>query len=326
MDKIVLGVDISKLKFDVCLKKDGNKNLFNQYENNLKGFKALYKWIQLNTKDMKMDVVMEATGRYGDALACFLYEKKYRVSIVNPAQIKYFANSLLNRVKTDKADSELIAQFGMNYKLRLWKPLSKNHKKLAAYVRYLSYSTKLHTQLTNSIEGVDDKEIIKQYKKQITTLEKTQFDIESKLRVLINEDEELKQNAMLLESIPGLGFKTTCIVLSIIKIDDFQNVKQLTAFAGLNPSIKQSGSSVRGRGSISKLGLKYLRNCLYFPAMTAIRWDAKMKKFADNLRLKGKTGKQIIIACMRKLLETIFWILKKQEFYNPTYIQEKKYL
>jgi transposase len=105
------------------------------------------------------------------------------------------------------------------------------------------------------------------------------------------------------------------ILTEVPNLESFRDAKQLAAFVGLNPSVFESGSSVRGRGGISKTGSSFLRKTLYFPGMSAMRFNPVIKPFADALRAKGKNGKIIVIACMRKLLHIIYGVLtKKQPF------------
>lgn len=123
MKRITIGIDISKNKFDAAYKNIGQKWQRRTFDNTSEGFKAFLKWLE--EKDIETyHVVMEATGRYGEDLANFLYMSGYKVSIVNPAQIKYYSQSLLRRTKTDKIDSQLIAEFAERHELPSWAPLS----------------------------------------------------------------------------------------------------------------------------------------------------------------------------------------------------------
>jgi transposase len=134
MNSIVIGIDISKQKFDASFSR-GDKSWHHQvFDNNVKGFEALLKWLSF-PQDSSLHVVMEATGRYGEDLADFLYAKGHKVSILNPAQIKYYSKSCLSRSKTDKVDSKLIAEFATKHEVKLWQPLSDEMKKLKALER-----------------------------------------------------------------------------------------------------------------------------------------------------------------------------------------------
>jgi transposase len=173
------------------------------------------------------------------------------------------------------------------------------------------------TCLMNRIEGNSDKDIIKIYESLISNIQKNIDNLEKQMLDIVKKDEDLNRDYNNLCSYPGIGQWTALKILSEIPdIEMFDHVKQLTAYAGLNPSVKQSGTSVNGRGSISKMGSSQLRKALYMPSLSARKHNLKLKEFGDKLKGKGKRPKEVIVACMRKMLETIFWILKKQEPYK----------
>ena len=90
----------------------------------------------------------------------------------------------------------------------------------------------------------------------------------------------------------------------------------MAAFAGLNPSIMTSGTSVKREEKISKIGNKLVRKIHFFSAMAVMRFYSSLKQFVKRLRVRGKKGKAIIAAVMQKLLHIIFGILKTQTFFQ----------
>jgi transposase len=84
----------------------------------------------------------------------------------------------------------------------------------------------------------------------------------------------------------------------------------VAAFAGLVPRIRQSGSSVRGRSSLSNVGSRRLRHALYFPAMVALRFNPAIHALGERLKAGGKSKMVVIGAAMRKLLQIAFGVLK----------------
>lgn len=306
---ITFGIDISKLKFDVCYNLD-DKLISKSFSNEQKGFEALRK---LMPQGIEIAIVMEATGNYGYDLANYIYDQGMVVHVVNPAQIKYYAKSLLSRTKTDKVDAKLIRQFAVinQEQLNPWKPLSFNHKRLKAMVRCLANFKADTTQFSNRIESEKDQRVISLYQEVIEGLEEKIRTLKSEIKTLLQEDKDLNERSELLQSVPGIASTTAWTLLAELPdIGQFKHAKQLAAYAGLNSGIKQSGSSVRGRGGISKTGSANLRKCLYFPAMTALRCNDLVKVFGDKLKAKGKRPKVIIVAAMHKLLRIIFAILK----------------
>ena len=144
-------------------------------------------------------------------------------------------------------------------------------------------------------------------------------DLERQIHEHIDRHPHLRQKAELLESIPGVGAKTAARVISELPdVDQFTSAKQAAAYAGLTPAHRQSGSSVRGRSSISKKGNARLRGWLYFPAMTALRRNPILARFAARLLKAGKAKKLVLIAVMRKLLHMIYGVLKNNRPFDPT--------
>src|SRR3990167_1105758 len=133
----ILGIDISKAKFDVALLMDGKVKKSRVFDNNFAGFKTLSLWI-IKQDITHLQACMEATGTYGDELATYLYDQGFEVSVVNPAQIKSFSGAQLNRAKTDKADAKLIAQFYQQMGPVHWTPPPMHVRELQALVQRLS--------------------------------------------------------------------------------------------------------------------------------------------------------------------------------------------
>jgi transposase len=311
---ITVGIDISKLKFDVYYEVN-NKCINKSFRNNQEGFEALLKLMPQNTE---ITFAMEATGNYGYDLANYMYNHKAIVYVINPAQIKYYAKSLLSRTKTDKADAKLIHNFVVTQQgLHPWKPLNSNQQQLRALIRCIQNLKRDITQFSNRIESEKDTNVISIYQDIIDALKNKVKVIESRIATMLKEDDDLSSKVKLLESIPGVGEYTAWVLLAELPdLSQFRNAKQIAAYAGLNPGVKQSGSSVRSRGSISKTGAANLRVCLYFPAITALRCNANIKAFGSKLSAKGKRPKAVIVAAMHKLLRLIFAILKSGKPFN----------
>jgi transposase len=114
---------------------------------------------------------MEATGRYGEGFSYYCYKHEIPISIVNPARIRYYGYSKLSRTKTDKADSRLIAEFGMNNEVGFWIPKSAARTKLQHLTRCMNSLKSLKTDLANKIEGSSDKDVTKTYESLISSID-----------------------------------------------------------------------------------------------------------------------------------------------------------
>lgn len=310
MDSIILVIDVSKKTFDAALLLD-NKIKAKKFNNNLKGFGLLSQWLKLKEIDT-VHACMEATGGYEEALAQYLHDNNFKVSVINLAHVKGFAQSKLCRVKTDKADSKLIAQFCQTMKPKLWQPLPLHIQELKQLVNRLDSLIAMKNQETNRLEGSFNL-IIDIIQSHIKFLDQQIKEIEILIAGHIRVHQDLLDKSTLLASIPGVGEKTIAVVLAFLpNIEEFESIKQVTAFIGLNPKQRQSGTSVNGGSRISKTGNSVLRKAFYMPAIVSLKFNPVIKAFSERLSSKGKPKMVIVIAAMRKLIHIIYRILKSR--------------
>ena len=313
MNNIILGIDISKLTFDVALLND-DKVKTKKFTNTSKGFSELKQWLKNNEID-SVHACMEATGGYESKLAQYLYDNNFKVSVINPARIKGFSMSKLSRVKTDKADSELIAQFCQAMQPDIWKPTPLNIQELQQWVRRLDSLIANKNQENNRLDGASEVVAIN-ISTHIEFLDKQIQEVEELISNNIKGHQDLNDKSKLLNSIPGIGEKTIAIILAFLTVENFDSAKQVVAFVGLNPKPKQSGSSVLGAGRISKTGDADLRKAFYMPAIVSLRFNPIIKGFAERLSSVGKAKMIVVIAAMRKLLHIIYGVLKNKTPFN----------
>ena len=314
----ILGIDISKLKFDVALMVAGKVKKTHIFENAPSGFKALSNWL-LKQGITDVAACMEATGSYGEALATYLYGQGFIVSVVNPAQIKSFSGAQLKRAKTDKADAKLIAQFYLQMNPDPWTPPPLHVRELQALVQRLSSLAQMEGQEQNRMDTAAA--VIRPSIATVLAAIKAEIKIVAALiHEHIDRHPDLKKQSELLDSIPGIGKATIARVLAFIcDVQRFEHAKALAAFVGLNPTVHQSGSSVRGKSHLSKKGNSALRKALYMPAIVARRYNPVVKAFADRLKQAGKPNMVIIGAVMRKLLHIIYGVLKSGKPFDADY-------
>ena len=148
--------------------------------------------------------------------------------------------------------------------------------------------------------------------------------IEKSLDELFENNIELKQRRDNLQTIPGIGKTTaTSILAESPDLSSFKSPRQYAAYAGLVPKHRISGSSVRGKARLSKLGSSKLRKALYLPAVVAKNHNPILKAFSDKLKSKGKHNMVIIAAIMRKLLHICFAVIKNNSAFDPNFIPSK---
>ena len=143
--------------------------------------------------------------------------------------------------------------------------------------------------------------------------------IETKLLSLVKQEQQVQLT--LLTSIPGIGLKTALFMIVITDgFDKFENSKQLCSYVGITPTIRESGSSVRGRSRISKIGNRKLRNLLFLCSFTACKHNKGCRDIYERIVNKGKRKKLALIAVSNKLIKQSFAIAKSGLPYDEKYV------
>lgn len=313
-----LGIDIAKLKFNVCLININGKLKHKVFPNSAPGFEQLREW--LSKQGVKrVHACLEATGTYGEALSLFLHQAGHTVSVINPAAIKAFAGSRLSRTKTDKVDAELIARFCLAQVPARWVPPAAEVRELQALVRRLESLIEMRVMEENRLSsGITVDAVRQSVEEHRTYLHDEIKRCEELIRNHINSHPTLKQQSELLDSIPGIAETTAALLLSeITDITQYRSARQVAAYAGLVPRERQSGTSVRGRTRLSKIGNARLRRALYFPAITALRCSPFFQQWAEGLQKRGKSKMSVICAVMRKLVHLAYGVLKSEKPFDP---------
>ena len=317
MKRKFIGIDISKQTFDVAFCKDG-KWEYHEFSNNLQGFESLLKLI-----DKDDWAVMEASGPYYLSLASYLYSKQVQVVVENPLVIKRYSQMKLYRAKTDRKDARTIAEYAGSSELKSWEPNEKhitNIKQIHTAIEGLQKQLHQSSQQLEAFRssGALDKYLEKEMKRIASFLQ-------SKISKLENRQEELAKEHFApslkkLTSIPGIGNKTA--IMLIVITNDFQkfdHYKKLIAYVGFSPRIYQSGTSVKGKGHICKMGKAQIRKLLYICSWSAKRWNKGCKEMYERLAEKGKPERVIKIALANKLLKQAFAIAKGDKLFNENY-------
>ncbi len=308
------GLDISHLVFDVT---DSEGNYY-QFKNNGLGFKKFAKLL-----NSKSHCVMEATGYYHYQLAYYLLESGIKVSVENPLSVKRFIQMKLSKIKTDKSDSRLICEYAEQVDLKLWKGNSKDEMECLQLTRALSVYTKQSTMLKNKIHGEavlgsPSKAVVTSLKRSLRQLTKEMEYLEDKLLVLVKQSHQ--DLLTRLKSIPGIGIKTAIMLVVLTGgFERFSSASELCSYAGLTPVIRQSGSSVKGRPRISKIGNQKLRNLLFMCSFNACKYNKACRDLYERIVAKGKSKKLALIAVCNKLLKQAFAIAKSGLIYDATY-------
>lgn len=312
-----LGIDVAKKKFDAALLKEC-KYKTRSFDNTPAGFIALCVWLE------KMGVgavraCMEATGTYGDHLAKFLFEKGHTVHIVNPMRIKKYGESELLRNKNDKIDAKLIARFCEKHELAAWQPDPPELEHLRMLGRRREVLIGMRTQELNRL-GNPDKAVNDSIEKVIEFLDKEIEQISDGIKTHIKNTPSLKKKRDLLKTIPGVGDVLAEVILSEMGgFAQFDRIQKVEAYIGLSPKQHESGTSVKGKPSMCKIGNARIRKALYMPALSAILCNPSVRALYLRLTAKSKHGMVIACACMKKLVRIMFGVLKNGKPFDPTY-------
>ncbi|MEM1309565.1 MAG: transposase [Cyanobacteria bacterium P01_H01_bin.153] len=311
-----LGIDISKAHFHVALLTGEKRVKYHQFTNDNEGFAALSQWLQQQGIE-QVHGCLEATSIYGHALAIHLHRDGHQVSIVNPMRIKGYAKSQLSRTKTDRADAKLIAYFCRDLKPAPWQPAEAEVMKLQAYTRRLDALDQMLTQEKNRLK-ITPEELTADIEDHIRYLKEQLKTVKKHLLNHIQTSEHLSEQHDLLTSIVGVGDSTAARVLAEIgSIQHFDSARQLAAFAGLTPQEHESGTSVKGKTRLCKIGNRRLRKAMYFPALNLISRCPQIQVFRERLLAAGKNKMQVVGAVMHKLIRVIYGVLKSGKPFDP---------
>lgn len=309
----VFGIDVSKRKLDTVLIHEG-KLKSKVFDNTPSGHRTMLNWLEAHgAKAESSHICLEATGPYSEPVALAIATAGWKVSVVNPARVKGFAQSELTRNKNDQVDAALLARFCAALQPDAWTPPRPEWRELRAWVDRLDALKAMHQQEINRLEAhqiSNEPALIASVHNHLAWLAREIANLERKIHDHIDHHPDLKHDAALLESIPGLGETTVAKILAYAgNIRRFANAKALAAFAGLTPRQRLSGSSVKGRTMISRTGHEDLRRALYMPGLVARRHNPTLKLFADRLAANGLSPKAVVGAVMRKLLHLAFGII-----------------
>jgi len=313
----VVGIDVAKATLAVVLVRDTGKRVHKQVGNTAAGHQALLQWLTRHTPAPAV-VGLEATGGYHEAVAEVLDEAGHHVSVLPPLVVAAYGQSQLRRAKTDPTDAELIADFMRTQHPPRWRPAPREIRHRQALVRRLDALLEMQVQEQNRL-AVGAQIVQPSILATLAHLADQIATVKQQIADHIDQFPSLRTARDLIVSIPGIGEATAAVLLGeLLHVRRFTSARQLAAFSGLVPQVRQSGTSVRGRGRLSKLGSARLRKALYFPALTAIRHNPPLHRFAARLRAAGKPKMVVVAAVMRKLLHQIFGVLTSGRRFDPT--------
>lgn len=307
MNKIYVGIDISKDRLDVAI-SDGR---FVQVSNDEGGRGQLRQ--QLSAESPKL-VVMEATAGFEQAIAAELAAAGLNLRIINPRQIRHFAKAAGLLAKTDRLDAQVLMHFAQVMQPEPRTVQSEEVLALQALIGRRRQLIEMLTMEKNRLR-LARKEIKRSLMRVIRTLEQQLKDTDEDLGQMLRECGVWREKVELLESVPGIARVTSVNLIATLPELGTLNRRQISALAGVAPFNRDSGGW-QGKRSIYG-GRAAARSALYMAAWVGSRHNPVLKAFYQRLRKAGKPAKVALTACMRKLLTIINVMLKEGRCWNP---------
>lgn len=334
--KQVVGIDVAQKELVICLGRmydDWTPELFASkvFHNTQKGFEQLVLWTKKHMDNsVAIRYVMESTGVYHESFAYYLDEKEQEVSIVLPNKISNYVRTLDVKTVTDKTAAEAITRFGLERKLDTWKKPRDTYRDIKQLTRERDQIVEERSIVKNHLHAEEsgaypNKSSVARIKDRIKFLNKQEKAIKEEIAALITNDNEVKENVVLISSIPGVGNLTAAIILAETNgFELIRNKRQLASYAGFDVKEKQSGTSVRKKPRISKKGNKQLRKAMHLPALCAIRHDERFKTIFARLVSKDGIKMKAAVAVQRKLLEMAYTLYKTRSIYDKEYFKKEE--
>lgn len=304
------GIDLAKASFTAAIWGDQEvpDMQVRDFSRSPEGAAALLAWLSANTEPpIPIGLVMEATATFGMELSEWLLDREpdLYVAIVNPIQTSHHMSSLGLRNKTDHLEARGLAKYGFERKPAAWRKPSPGQMALQDLLRIRANLVNTRVSMTLRLKDHEraSKVAVKAMTEVIRTMNEQIRALETEVSHLLDTCEELGHLATRMSSITGIGNITAATVLSELgDLRRFPRSRQLTAFAGVSPKLKNSGTSVHSKPRLCKQGSARIRAVLYLAACAAVRFNPDMRGVYERLVAAGKPKRSALGAVMRKLL------------------------
>ena len=324
------GIDVAKNNFEAAFVIDETESNLSsipvsRFANDADGIRdfldALKRYAHEQGTSLKTcRIVMEATGRYSLTLYSAIVEQTpcLAPAIINPLKTSNFLKSLGLRNKTDAMDARALGIYGRDRQPAPYQPLDRNYQDLREMFRLRKALVDQRTANQLRLKEMPSGKATQLLGKVIKGIEGGIKKCETEMKVILNRNHRMGRDVKLLMTIPGVGFLTAVAVLAELgDLRRFKRSRQVTAYAGLAPRIVESGTSVRGRSCLSRVGNTAIRRALYMAALASRRTERScLAKSYARLVGVGKSGKSALCALMRKLLVLMRAILVSEQPYQ----------
>lgn len=308
MNEVFVGIDVSKARLDVAV---GEGEQFS-VSNDQAGHVQLCK--RLRSVKPRL-IVMEATGGLERAVAAQLTSQELALRVVNPRQVRQFAQAAGILAKTDQLDAAVLVRFAQAMQLEPRPLPSEQVQALHALVARRNELIEMLTMERNRLRLAHPR-VRRALKKSIQWLESQLTSTDDDIGGMLRECGIWRDKVELLESVPGIARVTSLRLVTTMPELGTLNRRQISALAGVAPFNQDSGQW-RGRRRIYG-GRAAARSALYMAALVGSRHNPVLRAFYQRLRAAGKPAKVALTACMRKLLTIINSMLRDSRRWSST--------
>jgi transposase len=273
--------------------------------NSKEGIKEL---VKLFKKNNPKQVVLEATGGLERELLANLVANGIPAVAVNPRQARDLAKGLGELAKTDAVDARILARFAQLQCLTTRPVPSQETQEMDDLVTRKEQLIQMRTMETKRLHQAKQKAVKKSIEKIIETFDKQIAAIDARIEQMIEANPDWSEKDKILQSVPGVGAKTSQVLISALTELGTLNRQEIAALVGVAPFCKDSGKK-SGERHI-KGGRANVRSALYMATFSAIRYNKTFKEFFDRLIAAGKKYKVAIVATMRKMITVLNVMIK----------------
>jgi len=299
---IFAGVDVAKDELEVCVLPGEHRITV------ARDGEGVAKLLDFFKQHGVECVIVESTGGYDRIVTAACLEAKLRTSLINPRQAKHFGIALGLLAKNDRIDARTLALFGDRIRPRTMEKTPEKQRELHDLVTRRRQLVAMQAAEKTRREQAATKLAKKSIAASLAFLEKQIAALDAEIARRIEADDSWRNTDGLLQSVPGVGEATSAALIAELPELGKLNRQAIASLVGLAPFDHDSGK-MKGQRSIWG-GRKTVRTALYMAALSAIRWNPKLRAFAERLKRAGKKFKVIITAVMRKLLVTLNTMLK----------------
>lgn len=315
MNTYAIGIDVGKKELVACIRSsDGLSELPVSFPNSSIGQKRILSYLQKQGIDSNTPILLESTGPYHWQIASALTKNQYRAKVVNPLHTRQIIRYSIRKRKTDKVDAShlaFLASQGYGYPFVETEAMAYRKALIRHYWKLRGTATNhlVHEQYLADFRSIHRFTISSMILKRCEVLKKT-----------IIKEFAKGNDVRYLDSIPGITpFLAICILAEITPLNRFSRIEQLIAFAGLDPSVKQSGGHEPHHGKLSKRGSPALRQVLFLAAFGSFS-KKPFNKIYQKYKDQGFHYKTIMCILSRKILRTTYALLKKRESFKEQYL------